>query len=209
MLGISLLIATAFSIGFFIESIVGFGGGLIAYFILGFFIDLKTMIMAGLYIGTCSSFYIAITDIKNFDKKIFLKSMPIALIGTIIGVYAFSHLSESLLSIIFGTILLLLSLKIIAFDEKVTEFIATNYKRQYITSPKFAQKLDTFKREIQQFYEKDTSFFLKTYIKYSIASLDDINYVGYKSRYDKYEFYINNNPILYNSELYMNYIELF
>jgi hypothetical protein len=102
-----------------------------------------------------------------------------------------------------------LNLKIIAFDEKVTEFIATNYKRQYITSPKFAQKLDTFKREIQQFYEKDTSFFLKTYIKYSIASLDDINYVGYKSRYDKYEFYINNNPILYNSELYMNYIELF
>lgn len=116
MLGISLLIATAFSIGFFIESIVGFGGGLIAYFILGFFIDLKTMIMAGLYIGTCSSFYIAITDIKNFDKKIFLKSMPIALIGTIIGVYAFSNLSESFLSITFATILLLLSLKIIAFD---------------------------------------------------------------------------------------------
>ena len=80
MLGISLLIATAFSIGFFIESIVGFGGGLISYFILGFFIDLKTMIMAGLYIGTRSSFYIAITDIKNFDKKIFLKSMSTLLL---------------------------------------------------------------------------------------------------------------------------------
>lgn len=102
-----------------------------------------------------------------------------------------------------------LNSKIIAFDQKITDFIAKNYKRQFITTPIFAQKLDTFRREIQKYYEKDTNFFLKTYVKYSIASLDDINYVGYKNRYEKYEFYINNNPILYNSELYMNYIELF
>lgn len=102
-----------------------------------------------------------------------------------------------------------LNSKIIAFDQKITDFIAKNYKRQFITTPIFAQKLDTFRREIQKHYEKDTNFFLKTYVKYSIASLDDINYVGYKNRYEKYEFYINNNPILYNSELYMNYIELF
>ncbi len=38
-MSIILLIATSFSFGFFIESIVGFGGGLIAYSILGFFMN--------------------------------------------------------------------------------------------------------------------------------------------------------------------------
>jgi hypothetical protein len=102
-----------------------------------------------------------------------------------------------------------LNMKILEFDNLVTNFIAKNYKRKNITTPIFAGILDTFKTEVQKFYERDTSFFLKTYIKYSIASLDDINYVGYKNRYEKYEFYINNNPIIYNNELYMSYIELF
>ena len=102
-----------------------------------------------------------------------------------------------------------LNMKILEFDNQVIDFISKNYKRKYITTKIFAGKLDTFKRAIQNFYDKDTSFFLKTYIKYSIASLDDINYAGYKNRYEKYEFYINNNPIIYNNELYMNYINLF
>ena len=75
-MSVALLIATSFSLGFFVESIVGFGGGLIAYAILGFFIDLKIMILAGLYIGTISSTYIAYTDFKSFDKKIFPWNMP-------------------------------------------------------------------------------------------------------------------------------------
>ena len=102
-----------------------------------------------------------------------------------------------------------LNMKILGFDNLVTDFISENYKRKYLTTTVFAGKLDTFKRAVQKFYDTDTSLFLKTYIKYSIASLDDINYVGYKNRYEKYEFYINNNPISYSNELYMNYIDLF
>jgi uncharacterized membrane protein YfcA len=37
----SVLISIFFSIGFFFESIFGFGGGLIAYSFLGFFFEVK------------------------------------------------------------------------------------------------------------------------------------------------------------------------
>lgn len=111
------LIAICFSIGFFFESIFGFGGGLIAYSLIGFFVDIKKMILLGLYIGTLSSFYIFITSYKNLDKKIFYKLIPIALIGSIIGVVGFINLPRSLLSLIFGVILLLLATKILFFDK--------------------------------------------------------------------------------------------
>ncbi len=113
----SILIATFFSIGFFVESIIGFGGGLIAYSFLGFFIDIKKAVLAGLYIGTCSSTYIAYTDFKSFNKKILLKSAPICLFGTIIGVTIFSKFSSDLLSIIFGLLLIFLAAKLIFFDQ--------------------------------------------------------------------------------------------
>lgn len=112
----ALLIATSFSLGFFVESIIGFGGGLIAYAILGFFIDLKEMILAGLYVGTCSSAYIFYTDYKSFDKKIFKSLLPLCVAGTILGVFLFAKLSGEILSFIFGIILILLAIKIMFFD---------------------------------------------------------------------------------------------
>jgi uncharacterized membrane protein YfcA len=113
----AILIAISFSLGFFVESIIGFGGGLIAYSILGFFLDLKKMILAGLYIGTLSSGYIAFTDFKSFNPKILQKIAPICLFGTIFGVAIFSHFSSQVLSIIFGILLILLAIKTIFFDQ--------------------------------------------------------------------------------------------
>ncbi len=115
----ALLIATSFSIGFFVESIIGFGGGLIAYSILAFFMDLKTMILSGIYIGTLSSAYVAYTGIKFFDAKIFISIIPICVVGTIFGVLAFSHFSGDILSIIFGTLLIALAIKTAFFDNYV------------------------------------------------------------------------------------------
>lgn len=116
-MSVALLIATSFSLGFFVESIVGFGGGLIAYAILGFFIDLKQMIIGGLYVGTLSSAYIAYTDFKSFDKKIFKSLIPICLTGTICGVFIFSKLSSQSLSLIFGIFLIALAIKTMFFDK--------------------------------------------------------------------------------------------
>jgi hypothetical protein len=119
----TILIAIAFSAGFFIESIAGFGGGLIAYTLLAFFIDLKTMIIAGLYIGTCSSFYIAYSDFKSFDKKVFRSIFPPAFFGTILGVMFFSKLDLSILKIFFGSLLLFLAFRLILFEKKQQESI--------------------------------------------------------------------------------------
>jgi len=113
------LIAISFSLGFFVESIIGFGGALIAYSILAFFIDFKEMILAGLYIGTLSSAKIIYTDSKSFDKKTFFSALPLCLIGTIFGVFIFSKLSVETLSLIFGILLILLSIKIILFDKYI------------------------------------------------------------------------------------------
>lgn len=115
-MSIPILIAISFSIGFFIESIVGFGGGLIAYSILVFFIDVKEMVIGGLYIGTLASSYIIITDHKSFDSKTFKSIFPICLIATICGVFIFSEFSSKNLSFGLGLILIIISIKTFFFD---------------------------------------------------------------------------------------------
>lgn len=115
----SLLIATAFSIGFFVESIIGFGGGVIAYGILGFFIDVKAMILAGLYIGTCSSAYIVYSDHKKFATKLYFSSLPLCFLGVFIGVFAFVELSSPVLLKMLGFLLVILSMKTIFFDHVI------------------------------------------------------------------------------------------
>lgn len=111
------LIAISFSIGFFVESMIGFGGGLIAYSILGFFLDLKEMIIAGLYIATLASANIIYTDHKSFDGKIFKSVIPLCLIGSIVGVLLFTKLPIEILSLIFGILLIILAIKILFFDK--------------------------------------------------------------------------------------------
>lgn len=113
------LIAISFSLGFFIESILGFGGSLIGYAILTFFLDVKSMILAALYIGTISSAKIIYTDYKSFDKKIFFKSLPITLIGLFFGTFLFVKLPAEILSCTLGGLLFLLAIKILFFDKYV------------------------------------------------------------------------------------------
>ncbi len=102
-----------------------------------------------------------------------------------------------------------LNYKIIAFDNWVTEFLAAYFNRKTTTTPEFASKLETFKINVEKYYSKDTNTFFKTYVRYSIASLDDIQFVGARSRYEKYDFYIKDFPIMHDNELYMKYIALF
>lgn len=113
---LSILIAISFSLGFFVESIIGFGGSLIAYALAGFFMDIKQLIIIGLYIGTCASTYILITDHKSFSRKIFTDSLPICLLGTMIGVLIFTKVSSQSMLTAFGALSIILSAKVIFFD---------------------------------------------------------------------------------------------
>lgn len=114
---ISILIATFFSVGFFVESVIGTGGGLLAYSFLGFFSDIKEMILAGLFIGTCSSSYIIYTDHKSFNKELFINTIPYCFFGTIIGVLIFSKFDVRILGGILGVLLIIISLKTIFFHK--------------------------------------------------------------------------------------------
>jgi hypothetical protein len=98
------------------ESIIGFGAGLIAYAILGFFMDVKEMILVALYIGTLCSLNIAFSDLKSFDKKNFFSKLPICIFGVIVGVFMFSQFSSQLMKTTLGTVLIILAVKIIFFD---------------------------------------------------------------------------------------------
>ena len=123
---LTIFIAIAFALGFFVESIVGFGGGLIAYFLLSFVTDIKTMILAGLYIGSCSSGYIVLTSYKSCNFKVIKKFLPIVALGTICGVFAFSYLPIKIISLIFAITLALLALRIVFFEKLVLNNFVKN-----------------------------------------------------------------------------------
>ena len=111
-----IIIALVFFFAFIIESIFGFGGLVISFTILSFFLDTRDMIFLGLYVGVVASVFVVITDYKSFSKKTFLFMFPIALVGTIIGVFLFDYLSNFLLLKFFAIFLFIFSIKSLFFD---------------------------------------------------------------------------------------------
>jgi hypothetical protein len=99
--------------------------------------------------------------------------------------------------------------KILIFDRWVNDFLSAYMNRKTTTTPEFASYLDTFRINVDKYYFADTSIFFKTYLRFSLAKLDDIQFVGARNRYDKYEFYLKNFPIMYSNEMYMNYFSMF
>ena len=99
--------------------------------------------------------------------------------------------------------------KILSFDKWTNNFLGMYFATKQINGLEFVAKLDTFKMDVENAYRADTSLFFKTYVKYSIASLDDIQFKGTRNRYEKFDFYLNNTPVVYESDVYMDYIAAF
>lgn len=97
--------------------------------------------------------------------------------------------------------------KTLLFDNKKLDFLEIYYNHRTSNPVNFVAQLDTFKQEITKQYSSDTSQFLKTYIKYSIAFLDDLPYVGHRNGYEKYDFYIKPESVWYQNDQYMDYIK--
>lgn len=96
--------------------------------------------------------------------------------------------------------------KILRYEDAQFNFLQENYNQRSRSSIQFVQKLDTFKLEITKSYASDTSVFLKKYIKFSIAALDDLAFVGQRNAYEKYDFYIKPETVWYQNDKYMDYI---
>ena len=99
--------------------------------------------------------------------------------------------------------------KILAFDKWVNEFLGTYFPTKKINGSEFVLQLEKFKQNAENYYSSDTSVFLKTHVQFTIAALDDIQFAGARNRFEKFDFYLNNYPIIYESDAYMSYINNF
>ncbi len=99
--------------------------------------------------------------------------------------------------------------KILEFNQWKTNFLASNFSLKSTKTKQFSDSLDTFKLSVQNYYQSDTSAFFKTYVRYSIAVIDDINFLGSRSHYDKFDFYLKDFPVAYDNEMYMKYFSIF
>jgi hypothetical protein len=99
--------------------------------------------------------------------------------------------------------------KILSFDKWVNNFLGTYFHTKNLKQEEFQNKLDTFRLNVSKAYIDDSSLFFQTYVRFSMAELDDIQIKGSYNRFQKYDFYLRNYPIVYESELYMSYVDNF
>lgn len=125
-----LILTCIICFSYFLESIFGFGGALIALVGLGFFYDFKEIIPIVLYAGIVSSIIIILTDRKNFAKDVFKVNFLPIFLGLIVGVFIFYFASALILMNIYAFFLLYNSLKNL-------------YKGEFILS-KFNKKIYLF-----------------------------------------------------------------
>lgn len=99
--------------------------------------------------------------------------------------------------------------KILGFQRWMDRFIGLNFHLRGFDNTLFEERLEGFKTNVQKAYAADTSVFLKTYIRFSIASLDNIEQGAARNRYEKHDFYIKQTPVYYKNDAYMDYISSF
>ncbi len=100
--------------------------------------------------------------------------------------------------------------KILEFNRWNDEFVARYYTKNNADSKYFVARLDTFKMDVEKYYQADTADkFFGYHRKYSIAKLDDLRFMGSRNQYEKYDFYIRSASVYYQSEAYFQYINHF
>jgi hypothetical protein len=102
-----------------------------------------------------------------------------------------------------------INFKILSFDKWVNQFLGNFYYTKNLGGLDFVKNLDTFKINVDKAYELDSSFFFKTYVKFSLATLDDLQFKGARNRYEKFDFYLHNFPVAYENDAYMRYVNGF
>lgn len=95
--------------------------------------------------------------------------------------------------------------KILQFNRWSDNFMATEFKGVRLNPAVYNQKMDSFKMIAQDYYIADTGKYIYDYVKFSIASLDNIPQAANRNRYEKYDFYLRNYPVKYENDAYMEY----
>jgi hypothetical protein len=99
-----------------------------------------------------------------------------------------------------------INFNILMFEEASLNFLKRNYNHKAKSSTQFVEQLDTFKVEVHNVYKDDTSTFFRKYVRFAIASLDNLSFSGGRNKYEKYDFYIKPETVWYQNDRYMEYI---
>jgi hypothetical protein len=99
-----------------------------------------------------------------------------------------------------------INFKIIDFEDMLVKFVQRYYSNKSAASTDFVQKFERWKTLLSEEFRKDTCTYFKTYVKYSVAGIDNMAFVGSRNRYEKFDFYLKNEPMMYSNDRYMEYV---
>lgn len=97
--------------------------------------------------------------------------------------------------------------KILYFEEWVNSFVMTYYNRS--GKDIYNQHFTKFKEAVEKYYASDTSEYLKAYVQYSIYEMEELNPAAKLHRYQVYDAFIKDKPVLFDNDKYMKYINRF
>lgn len=90
------------------------------------------------------------------------------------------------------------------YDKRFDDFLSVEYKSFVARTPQ--EKIDSFKVAMTEYYSTVQNNYFKSYVKYTIATLEEKTKMPEKKLFEKY---ILNKPILYNHPEYMNFFNAF
>lgn len=100
--------------------------------------------------------------------------------------------------------------KILGFQRWVDNFLGTAYHLKSVDASAFAQRLERFRKNVEKAYQKDSSdTYFQTYVKFSMATLDNIPNAAERNQYEKHDFYLKYSPVAYQNDAYMDFFNGF
>ncbi|MCO5259084.1 MAG: redoxin domain-containing protein [Crocinitomicaceae bacterium] len=100
--------------------------------------------------------------------------------------------------------------KVLGFNRWMDNFLALNYADALRNPVLFNKNLDSFKLATEKYYLKDTGQYIFDYVRFTIANtIDNIQQAANRNRYEKHDFYIKHQPVLYRNDAYMDYFKKF
>lgn len=99
--------------------------------------------------------------------------------------------------------------KILQYDRWEFDFLGKNYQQKSTDGTSFSQSLDTFKLNVQAYYKKDSSLYMRNFVKFRIAELDELSFLGRRNDAEKFDHYLRTGTVHYHNDPYMKYINKF
>lgn len=99
--------------------------------------------------------------------------------------------------------------QILGFNRWMENFMLYNFKKSKTDGIAYNKALDEFKAKVFEFYQKDTGTYVFDYIKYTIATLDNLPQIGNRNRFEKHDFYLKYQTVEYKNDAYMDYFNTY